>query len=376
MPRPVLEAMNNHLTLESEIGGYEAAERASPLVEALYRNVAHLVGGSPDEVAFLDNATRAWHSVFHALDWKPGDEILTAQSEYNSHMISFRHAEKRFGVRIVLVPDGEDGTVDIDALGKLISPRCRLISITHLPTNDGLVNPVAEIGRIANEHGIPFLLDACQSAGQIPLDVSEIGCTMLSATGRKYLRGPRGTGFLWVRSDWMERLVPHTLDIRSARWTHVDAYEIAPDARRFELWETNVASMIGLGVATGYASATGLSAIWRRVRMLGERLRAQIAELPEFTVHDRGTQRSGIVTFSHSSLSAGEIVARLRDEHSVNTSVSATQLTRSDLVERGVTQMVRASVHAYNTEGELERLARGLHDICDRRVASGRHVFQ
>ena len=359
-PRPVVDAVARHLALEEEVGGYEAAVEAAACVKAFYDSVAALINAQPSEIAFVDSATRGWHVAFLALGLKAGDEVLTSQAEYNSHMISFRHAEKRVGIKTILVPDAEDGSIDCEALQRLITRRTRLISLSHIPTNDGIVQPAAEVGRIAQAHGIPYLLDACQSAGQMPIDVAAVGCTMLTATGRKYLRGPRGTGFLWVDRRWQDRLLPHTLDIRSARWTQADRFEIVEDAGRYELWEGNIAAQIGLGEAAGYAARQSVDLTWARIIDLAAKLRHLIAAIPGFTVHDRGSQKSGIVTFSCRARHAAEITGWLRREHAINTSVSAVQLTRTDLLSSGVTHLVRASVHAFNTQEEIERLASAL----------------
>ncbi|MEW9806512.1 aminotransferase class V-fold PLP-dependent enzyme [Mesorhizobium sp. ZMM04-5] len=370
-PRMVVEAVARHLEREEEIGGYEAATEAAGDVGAFYASVARLINAQPSEIAFVDSATRGWQIAFLALGLNPGDEVLTSSAEYNSNMISFRHAEQRLGIRTVLVPDEADGSIDCAALERAITGRTRLISLSHMPTNDGIVQPAAEVGRIAKAHGIPYLLDACQSVGQMPIDVTGLGCTMLTATGRKYLRGPRGTGFLWVDRTWQDRLVPEMLDIRSARWTEVDRFEIMDDAGRYELWENNVAAQIGLGKAAAYAVRHSLDLVWERIQMLAARLRLLLAELPGFDVHDRGAVKSGIVTFSSRAVPAAELTAWLRREHAINTSVSAVQLTRTDLLSSGLTHVVRASVHAFNTEDEVDRLAAAL-----RPLATGRDAAQ
>jgi cysteine desulfurase / selenocysteine lyase len=359
-PKPVIDAVAHHLELEEKIGGYEAAVEAADSIRGFYDSVAALINARASEIAFMDSATRGWHAAFLALDLKPGDEVLTSLAEYNSHMISFRYAEQRMGIRTILVPDAEDGSIDCEALKRLITSNTRLISLSHVPTNDGIVQPAAEVGRIARAHDIPYLLDACQSVGQMPIDVSALGCTMLTATGRKYLRGPRGTGFLWVDCRWHDRLLPHTLDVRSARWTEVDRFEIVEDARRYELWEGNVAAQIGLGKAAAYAVRQSVELTWARIVNLAAKLREMIVALPGFAVQDRGSVKSGIVTFSCRDWHAAEITARLQREHAINTSVSAVQLTRTDLLSAGVTHLVRASVHAFNTEEEIERLASAL----------------
>lgn len=366
MPQAVLSALSDHVGMESRIGGYEAAVENAGAIEGFYSGVARLVNGRRDEIAFLDSATRAWHAVFHAMDFKAGDVVLTARSEYNANMVSFLHAEKRYGIILKLVPDAPDGSIDIDALEKLVCARTRLICLSHIPTNDGLVNPAEAVGLVAKRHGIPFLLDACQSVGQMPIDVETIGCTMLSATGRKYLRGPRGTGFLWVRKDWIEKLEPHVLDIRSGSWSGISRYEIAADARRFELWEANLAGQIALGAAARYAIGIGIAEIWARISELADAVRTMLDGLEGFSVHDQGSVRSGIVTFSHAHLPAAEIVARLRSVHAINTSVSAVQLTRTELISAGITHVVRASVHAYNTFAELEALIEALNAMTGR----------
>jgi selenocysteine lyase/cysteine desulfurase len=225
-----------------------------------------------------------------------------------------------------------------------------------VPTSGGLVNPAAAIGRVARKAGVPYLLDACQAAGQMPLNVQEIGCDMLSATGRKFLRGPRGTGFLYVRREWADKLEPPFLDMRAATWTGPDSYDIRPDARRFETWESYVAGRIGLGVAVDYALGWGLDRIEARVTTLADDLRARLDAIAGVTVRDLGEKRCGIVTFTVEGLGADTVKQRLAEQgiHVLTSTASGTLL---DMQTRGLSELVRASVHYYNTETEIDRLA-------------------
>jgi cysteine desulfurase/selenocysteine lyase len=366
MPEPVLRATVGHLELEARMGGYEAAAREEEALERVYGATARMLGCGPDEIAVIENATRAWDMAFYSIPFGPGDRILTAQAEYASNFIAFLQVAKRTGASVEVVPSDESGRLSVEALRGMIDERVKLVAMTHVPTNGGLVNPAAEVGKVARETGCLYLLDACQSAGQMPLDVREIGCDMLSATGRKFLRGPRGTGFLYVRREILEHLEPPFLDLHAAEWVARDRYEVRPDARRFENWETNFAGKVGLGVAVDYALEIGLAAIRDRVYALAEGLRERLDDVPGVAVKDLGVERCGIVTFVADGMGAGENMGALA-EHAINVSVSPPNSTRLDAEARELGEMVRASVHYYNTEDEVERFCATLTNIVARR---------
>jgi selenocysteine lyase/cysteine desulfurase len=247
-------------------------------------------------------------------------------------------------------------------LRRRIDGRVKLIAVTHVPTQGGLVNPAEEIGEVAAEAGIPFLLDACQSAGQLDLDVQRIRCDALSVTGRKYLRGPRGTGFHYVHPRLRDSLEPAMLDLHSAEWVSPTEYELNPTAKRFESWERDNAAVLGLGVAVEYALSWGLAAIDERVSTLAATLRTRLGEVPGVQVHDQGARRCGIVTFSVASTPADKVKAQL-SEARINTSISARTSAQYDFTARKLPDMIRSSVHYFNTEDEIDLLVREVEKL-------------
>jgi selenocysteine lyase/cysteine desulfurase len=355
-PHVVVDTVVEHLELEARIGGYAAGDAVAERSMATYSSVAGLIGARPQEIALVENATRAWDMVFYSLaaGFTRGDRIVTSRSEYASNVIAFLQAATRTGASVDVVPDDETGQLSVDALRAMLDDRVKLIAMSWIPTQGGLVNPAAEVGAVARAAGVPYLLDACQAAGHLAIDVTALGCDFLSATGRKYLRGPRGTGLLYVRDEWIERLEPPFLDVHAARWVEDDRIEVRDDARRFESWEHSVANRLGLGAAVDYALDLGLDAIEARVLSLGDALRERLGALPGVTLRDQGQRRCGIVTFTVDREDPFTLAARMR-EAGVNISVSTIDFARYDLGARGLDAVARASVHYYNTLDELDR---------------------
>jgi cysteine desulfurase / selenocysteine lyase len=354
-PLQVVDAVVEHLQREAEIGGYEAAAERKDRWEHTYDALARLIGAERDEIAVVENATRAWDMAFYAFAFRPGDRILTGRAEYASNWIALKQVTDRTGASIEVVPDDESGQIDVAALEGLLDERVKLVSLVHVPTQSGLVNPAAEVGRVTRAAGVPLLLDACQSIGQLPVDVNEIGCDILSGTGRKFLRAPRGTGFLYVRRDLIERLEPPLLDLHAADWQPDGSYRIRSDARRFENWETYYAGKVGLGAAVDYALAVGVENGWERIQALAARLRAELAAIPEVTLLDRGTVLGATVTFTVADVSAADVQRRLAAEH-INVSVMEAASARLDFDPRGLDEAVRSSVHYYNSDEEIDVL--------------------
>jgi cysteine desulfurase/selenocysteine lyase len=359
MPQPVIDAIIKHTELEARLGGYEAYGQHAETLDQVYDTTATLIGAKRREIAVMENASVAWCHAFYALPLAPGSRILTCEAEYGANYVAFLQRAKRENLTIDVVPSDASGQLDLAALEAMIDARVSLIAITWIPTNGGLVNPAAGVGKIAKKHDIPYLLDACQAVGQMPVDVTEIGCDFLSATGRKFLRGPRGTGFLFVREKWLETLEPAMIDFFGAPWTDTNSYGLRDDARRFETWENSYALRAGLRAAVDYALSIGLDAIQSRAWDLAARCRKRLGELSGVRVRDLGTKPCAIVSFSVEGREPQQIVADLR-ARGIVIGASAPSSTRLDADARDLPTLLRLAPHYYNTETEIERFIEAL----------------
>ena len=353
-PQAVVDAQHRHIDLEASIGGYEAAAQMASEEDAVYSSIATLIGAKPTEIARAEHATIAWLAGFWALPFEAGQRILTVEAEYAANAVSYIRAKERFGVTIEVLPSTPAGQVDLDVLDATIGPDVAVVAMTHVPTNGGLINPAVEVGKITKAAGVPYLLDACQSVGQLQVDVDEIGCDMLSVTGRKYLRGPRGSGFLYASESILPRLNTDHPDHHSAHWVERERYELLANARRFEYWEYNHAAWLGLGAAVDHAASIGMHRIETTVQARAEELRVRLAEIG-FEVRDLGEKRSGIVTSSHPTMAAIDVKGALA-ERKINASVSAPDSTLWDALRRDLPPLLRTSVHYTTTADEIDEL--------------------
>lgn len=353
-PRVVTDTVIAHLRREAEIGGYRAADERLADLAAVKDAVGALLNTVPETIALSDSATRAWADFFYSVPLKPGDRVLISGSDYASNAIAALQRARASGAEVERIPSDDTGQIDLDALSRMVDDRVALVSLLHVPTNGGLVNPVAEATRIAHDAGALVLLDACQSVGQLPVDTAELGVDALSATGRKWLRGPRGTGFLYVRAGLVSELEPARLDLHSARWTAPDDYRLAADATRFEFWEHDVAARLGLGAAVRYLLDLGPREVYAAVAARADYLRAALADLPRVRLRDLGVRHSGIVSFTVDGVEPVEVRDRLLDRN-ITVTVSHRGSTLLDMTGRGLDAVVRASPHYFVDFDELDR---------------------
>lgn len=374
MAQSVIDAVEQHQRMEHEIGGYEAAAEAEGLLERGRSALARCIGAEPSEVAYVESATVAYAAALSAFDWEPGDVMLMSRFDYASNQIMALSLQRRRRVRLVRADELPEGGVDPESVRTLIRVhRPKLVSLTHMPTSTGLIQDVESVGEICAELEVPYLVDACQTVGQMPIDVGRMHCDFLAATGRKYLRGPRGTGLLYVSQNALQReSAPLYLDMRGADWTRDQGYDVRPDARRFELWESNVAARLGLGAAAELALEVGLERIAERSARLAERVRGRALELPWVRPIDVGLRKGAIVSLrllqtqeqSGADPHAHDVVLALR-ERGINTSAIDLTSARLDLEERGggATSALRVSPHVLTTEKEIDRLFDALGDL-------------
>ncbi|MEV6277929.1 aminotransferase class V-fold PLP-dependent enzyme [Nocardia sp. NPDC051832] len=361
-PQVVLDTVIGHLRREAEVGGYRAANERLDDLTAVKTDIGALLNADPSGIALSDSATRAWADFFYSVPLGPGDRILISGSDYASNGIAALQRARATGAQVEQIPTDPSGQLDLDALSRMVDERVKLVSVLHVPTNGGLVNPAAEAARIAHSAGALVLLDACQSAGQIALDVQELDVDALSVTGRKWLRGPRGTGFLYVRPELAATLEPQRLDLHGAQWTAADSYQLAPDASRFEFWECDVAGRLGLGAAVRYLLDLGPDEVFAAVAARAELLRKTLPEIPGVTVRDLGLRHSGIVSFTVDGVAPVDVRDRLAAQD-ITVTVSHASSTLLDMTARGLSAVVRASPHCFVSFDELDRFVAAVAEL-------------
>src|SRR6266480_1382262 len=363
MPKPVVDALTTYVLREAQIGGYEAADEAAMRVRETYELVGRLVGASGRNIALVENATVAFAQALSAFDFRPGDRIVTTRADYPSNQLMYLSLARRLGVEIVRAQDLPEGGTDPDSVRRLArDPHTRLVALSWVPTNSGLVQDAREVGEVCVELGVPYLVDACQTVGQMPVDVNDLHCDYLACTARKFLRGPRGIGFLYVSDRMLERgAFPLYVDMRGADWTDPDTFRLVDGARRFENWEFAYALVLGLGAAARYALAVG-SAGRERAQRLAALLRPQLAKIPGVRVLDRGREQCAIVTVDVAGRDAADLKLRLR-QRGINASSADRKSGVLDMDDKRASTVLRFSPHYYNTEDELETAVAALAEL-------------
>jgi selenocysteine lyase/cysteine desulfurase len=355
MPQRVVDVILEHTQLEALMGGYEAEAKKIDDLNKIYDIVAEHIGANSHEIALMENSTVAWSHAFYALPLKSGSRILTSEAEYAANYVAFLQRAKRDNLTIDIIPSDQNGTLDTNALEAMVDERVGLIAISWIPTNGGLVNPAENVGKVAKKYNIPYLLDACQAAGQMQIDVNKIQCDFLSATGRKFLRGPRGTGFLYINEKWLGTIEPAMIDHFGAPWVKKNVYELREDARRFETWENSYALRAGLGEAIKYAEEVGIDLIHERVQLLAKFNRDLLSEIKNIQLRDIGTEQCGIISFSIDEKNDPKEIVDQMSEAGFAIGLVDPESTLIDSERRNLPTLLRMAPHYYNTEDEIEK---------------------
>lgn len=359
----VVARVVEHLRLEEAIGGYEAAAQVKSELDNLYELAARVIGSQADEIALFDSASTGLRAVIDALRLKPGSRIIASRSTYVSHALHLMTYARENDIDLVVAPVGSDRRVDLEALNCMLADgRPTVLSIGHVPTSSGFVEPAEEIGAIAAAHGSTYILDATQSVGQLEIDVSKINCDVLVTTGRKYLRAPRGTGFTYVRRALLEQTQPTAPDVRGTVWTTENDWEVFPNARRFETWEASIAGRLGLGTAMEELLERGVSTTVEWLCQNAESIRDALRAIPGVTITDPEGDCAAFVTFVVEGFASRDVVVQLAERNVSVVSVPASH-GQWDLGDRHIDAVVRASPHVYNDEGDVSALIEGVADL-------------
>jgi selenocysteine lyase/cysteine desulfurase len=370
MPDAVTKAQLDHINLESEIGGYEASDLRADIINDFYNQAALLFNCKASNIAFTASATDSYARALSSIRIKSGDIILTDKDDFVSNQIQFLSLEKRLNVNIIHINNALIGGVDLNDLReKLHKYQPKLLAITHIPTNSGLVQPVNEIAKIYSEYAENYtdkswyILDACQSAGQMKLDVRKLKCDFLSVTCRKFLRGPRGTGALFVSDRALQNgLEPMFIDMRGAEWKEKNLYEQQPTAMRYEDWEFAYSTVVGTREAIKYCLAIGENKIWQQVKLLSSFMRSKLEAVDGIRVLDRGPELSSSVSFYIKDKQPRYIVNEML-KRKINVVASYRAFGLIDFDEKGVNWVVRSSPHYYNTIDEIDYFIEAVKEI-------------
>jgi cysteine desulfurase/selenocysteine lyase len=357
-----IDIITEYLQLEATLGGYEVKNKYEHIINEFYTEAARLINAADDEIAIVANASDGINKMLFSIPWEAGDVLLTTEVEYGNCYLNYLKLKEEKGIEIKIVPSDDDGNILLEKMEELISPKVKLIAVTHIPTNSGLIMPAEEIGKIANKHNILYLLDACQSVGHIPVDVKKIQCDFLSTTSRKYLRGPRGIGFIYVRKEVLKKLKPTTLDMVTAHWKDADNYNLDCNIKIFEQWEKSYALVLGFSKALSYLNNLGVENTWKRIQHLSAYLRSELEKIGGIEVTDIGKNQCGIVTFLVAGIDSKDLVNALL-QHGINLSASLRFSSVLDMDKRGLEGVSRASIHYYNTEDEINILVDKVEQI-------------
>ncbi len=364
LPSPeTVQVIVNHLRLEAERGPMEAGALASDASNMVYKTAAQLLGCSSQHVAFGTSHGQLYGNLIASIPLAPGDKVLVSRQEWIGNVLCLQRSANLNGASLSLMASDDTSAVDPVALGKSLSPDVRIVALTWIGAGSALINPAAAIGAAIRQAGSSafFIIDASQVIGQVPINVAELGCDALIACGRKFLRGPRGTALAYISPRLASEIVPRNIDSLSSTLRDGNV-EVANSAQAFEFGEESVALKLGLGKAIEQALDLGVDHIRLALDQKAGALRQALAELPRVKLLDRGNNKGAAVTFAIDGLPCATAKQRL-SEQGINIGMNGPGYTPYDMSMRGISELLRASVHLNTTDEDIALIVNAIRSI-------------
>lgn len=363
MPDRVLQAVTDYMQREQALGSYVAAQQAQPQLQQLYAQLAALLHCQPTDIALTTGNTHGWCAVVGALPLQAGDRVLVTPGEWGGNYAMLLQLQARTGCVVETMPCTADGHIDLAALEAGLDARVQLIALTWVPANGSTVYDAQALGQLCARHGIPYIIDAAQALGHIPVDVQALQCDVLTAPGRKWLCGPRGTGLVYLKPGFAARLQPMTVDHVSCPITPTGPV-LRQDARMLEQSESSVALKLGLLAALDTAQAEGWAQRFAAIAERARQLRSALADVPGLSLHSLAAAPAdcGIVPFTLQGHTPAQVQQALLQCH-IQVAASGMGFTPLDMQARGLSAVVRASVSAHTTDADIQALVQALQTL-------------
>jgi cysteine desulfurase / selenocysteine lyase len=359
MSTKTYEVIINYLKLEREIGAYHAAAKSKTLSDNFYINAAKLINAnSPSEIAYMDSASRGWNMIVYGTPLKKGDTILTLSSEFGTNLITLFNYAKLNDFKVCVIKCDINGSFLIEEIENKLKEGAKLIAISHAVAHGSIINPVEEIGKLAKKYGAYYIVDGCQTVGQIKVDVQSIQCDAYMTTGRKWLCGPRGTGFLYVKSSSQMRTTQ--LDLASADLIFDDnlnliRIEVRNDAKQFELWEKSFANLLGLSSAIEECLESKIEVISVKIQELSNKLRFAASSNENIKLIGKTISLSGILGFYLDDYSKESYVQNEFDKFDLRISTMSDWDCPMHFPKNGANKIFRLSPHFYTDNDTIEK---------------------
>lgn len=337
-----LDAVVKQLRHEQEMGNAVADLMSSADRSSVYKLAAQTVGANEEDVALTDSHTTGWAKSLQTISLNAGDVILTNRSEWGGNLSSLQKLAHLHGSSVVVMPTTAYGSVCLKSLAALMSKSVKLISVSWIGSNGGHVEPVAEIGELAQAHGVPYFLDASQVVGQMPVNVQHIGCDVLTAPGRKWLRGPKGTGFMYLRPEFLEKC-QETAQADSAADSSTPL-----TAKYFEVSSASVPLQMGLLAALAQLEQVGVETIQKQILTRSQYLWERLQGIPGVNCICPVAPQHGLVSFNVVGHPATAVRQKLMGI-GIEVAANLATFTPLDMHERQLDAVVRASPHACTT---------------------------